>query len=69
MAEIVNDKYVLSVQKTAELLGTNPQTIRDAIDNDAFPFGCVIKKRSGRPVYKISKIKLLEFLGITEESL
>ncbi len=60
-------RLVMPVAEAAALLGTNPQKLRESIDNGSFPFGVVYKARSGKRIYKISRTKVNEFLGIREE--
>lgn len=66
MAGMKNDKYLMTVSDAAILLGTNPQQVRESIENGTFPFGRFYLSRANKKIYKISKNKILEFLGITE---
>lgn len=63
------NKLVLSVKDTAILLSSNPEQIREAIDNGTFAFGRCITSRNNKKIYKISKKGVLEFLGITEDEM
>lgn len=69
MAGMKNDKYLITVSDTAVLLGTNPQQIRESIENGTFPFGRFYLSRANKKIYKISKNKILDFLGITEDEM
>lgn len=66
MAGMKNNKYLMTVSDAAILLGTNPQQVRESIENGTFPFGRFYLSRANKKIYKISKNKILEFLGITE---
>ena len=57
------NRWVMSVQEASEKLGIDAKTIREGIDNGTFPFGMVFKTRSGTKVYKISRLKMNEFIG------
>ena len=63
------NKLVLSVKDTALLLSSNPEQIREAIDNGTFSFGRCITLGNNKKIYKISKKGVLEFLGITEDEM
>lgn len=63
------NKLVLSVKDTAILLSSNPEQIREAIDNGTFSFGRCITSANNKKIYKISKKGVLEFLGITEDEM
>ena len=63
------NKLVLSVKDTAILLSSNPEQIREAIDNGTFAFGRCITSGNNKKIYKISKKGVLEFLGITEDEI
>ncbi len=69
MAGMKNDKYVVTVSDAAILLGTNPQQIREAIENETFPFGRFFVSKAKKKIYKISKNKLLDFLEISESEM
>ena len=63
----MNEQYVMSVDEAAELLHMDPHKIREGIDNKSFEFGTKSLTRSGTPIYKISRRRLLDFLGIKEK--
>ncbi len=47
------NKLVLSVKDTAILLSSNPEQIREAIDNGTFSFGRCITSGNNKKIYKI----------------
>ena len=69
MAGMKNNKHLVTVAEASVLLGTNPQQIREGIENKTFPFGRFFVSGANRKIYKISKNKLLDFLGISEEEM
>lgn len=46
---------MMTVEECSQRLDMNPRTLREAIDNNTFPFGIVMKSRSGQKIYKISR--------------
>ncbi len=57
----------ITVQRTAELMGVTPLTIRIGIINGELPIGAAIHTGKQRTNYHISPAKLAEYLGITVE--
>ena len=60
------NRWIMTVPEASEVLCIDAQTIREGIDNGSFPFGMVFKSRSGKKVYKISRQRVNEFLGVSE---
>lgn len=51
----MSNSNMMTVQDCAEILGMNPKTIREAIENKTFPFGIMVKSGGGQKIYKISR--------------
>jgi hypothetical protein len=61
-------KHTLTVAETAELFGVAQDSLRRSIQSGKFPFGIACPSTEGQGYrYYISKRKVCDFLGITEE--
>ena len=56
----------LTVKETALLLNKSQQFVRIGLQRNILPFGYAIKM-SGKYTYHISKKKVYDYLGITDE--
>ncbi len=54
---------MLSVEETAKLLNTSPQTVRIGLQRGLFPFGVAVKT-SSKHTYIIYKKKLQEYVEL-----
>lgn len=56
----------LTVKETANLLNKSQQFVRIGLQRGILPFGYAIKM-SGKYTYHISKVKVYDYLGITQQ--
>ncbi len=53
----------MDVTTAAKKLGMNTQTLRLALQQGLFPFGCAVKTSSKRYTYYINQTRLEKYLG------